>query len=70
MDKPVIIIEAPELDDRGVANVRAFLYEILLAFDSHYYHRLREYHCLSSLLHEPINQRGKEQEDKKEEINF
>lgn len=45
MDKPVIIIEAPELNDQGVAHVRAFLHEIILAFESHYYHRLRRYHC-------------------------
>jgi hypothetical protein len=45
MDKPVILIEAPELDDEGVANVRAFLHEIALSFELHYRHRLLRYRC-------------------------
>jgi hypothetical protein len=45
MDKPVIIIEAPELNDEGVANVRAFLQEIIFSFESHYRRRLLKYHC-------------------------
>lgn len=40
MDKPVLIIEAPELDDDGAASVYHFLQELVLAFESHYYAQL------------------------------
>jgi len=42
MDKPVLIIEAPELNDEAAAIVLDFLQDILNAFDSHvYYQRQR-----------------------------
>lgn len=53
MDNPVIIIDAPELNDEGVANVMAFLHEIVLAFESHYMHRLNKHHCRSIPWEEP-----------------
>lgn len=53
MDNPVIIIDAPELNDEGVANVRDFLHEIILAFESHYMHRLNKHHCRSVPREEP-----------------
>ena len=44
MDKPVLIIDAPELNDEAVASVQGFLQELMLAFESHYYHRLQRYY--------------------------
>lgn len=42
MDKPVLIIEAPELNDEAATIVLDFLQDILNAFDSHvYYQRQR-----------------------------
>ena len=60
-DRPVIIIDAPELNDEAVANVRAFLCEILLAFESHYLHRLQKYHRLS--IHSPMFNKSIEDKD-------
>lgn len=53
MDKPVLIIDAPDLNDEAVASMQAFLLEILLAFRSHYHHRLDEYHHPKSNLFIP-----------------
>jgi hypothetical protein len=41
MDKPVLLIEAPELDDKEAASAYCFLQELLLGFESHYYPQLR-----------------------------
>jgi hypothetical protein len=45
MNQPTITIDAPELNNEGVSRVQAFLNEILIAFDSHYHHRLYRFHC-------------------------
>ena len=47
MDKPVIIIEAPELNDEAVTSVYQFLQDLVLAFESHYYLQLvrHGHHC-------------------------
>jgi hypothetical protein len=51
MDKPVLIIEVPELNDDAATIVLDFLQDILNAFDSHvYYQRQRNkqlLHCAS-----------------------
>lgn len=60
MDKPVLIIEAPELDDEAATTVLDFLQDILNAFDSHvYYQRQRN----KQLLHR-VSCRNKAVEDK------
>ncbi len=40
MDSPVLIVEAPLLDDESTKNVYAFLQNLTLAFESHYYPQL------------------------------
>jgi len=48
VDKPVLIIDVPELSDETVAGVRDFLQELMAAFDSHYFSQLqRHYRGLS-----------------------
>lgn len=60
MDKPVLIIEAPELNDEAATIVLDFLQDILNAFDSHvYYQRQRN----KQLLHR-TSCRKKAPEDK------
>lgn len=49
MDKPVFIIEMPELDDKAVAGVQDFLWELIRSFESQYFHQLQRYHRRSSL---------------------
>jgi hypothetical protein len=59
MDKPVLIIEAPELNDEAATIVLDFLQDILNAFDSHvYYQRQRN----KQLLHR-VSRRNKAPED-------
>lgn len=41
MDRPVLIIEAPELDEKTANSVQNFLHELVLAFESHYCLQLR-----------------------------
>lgn len=48
MDKPVLVIEAPELNDEAAAIVLDFLQEFINAFDVHFYHRLQRH---KQLLH-------------------
>jgi hypothetical protein len=43
MDKPVLIIDAPDLSKEAVEGVQDFLQELMNAIDSHYYFR-RKYH--------------------------
>lgn len=45
MDHPVLIIEAPELDDASIAKLHDFIHELLMAFEEHYYHQLRRRVC-------------------------
>lgn len=44
MDKPVFVIEMPELDDEQCAVVQDFLWEVIRAFESQYYHQLQRNH--------------------------
>ena len=48
MDRPVLIIEAPELDDKALMSLQTFLHELTLAFESHYYTQLQRRDCLSA----------------------
>lgn len=43
MDKPILIIDAPELCNEAVAGMQNFLQELMNAFDSHYYYRQKYY---------------------------
>jgi hypothetical protein len=49
VDKPVFILEMPELNDEAVAGVQDFLWELIRSFESQYYHQLQRYHRRSSL---------------------
>lgn len=40
MDKPILIVEAPELDDDAAARVYEFLQDLVLGFEAHYYTQL------------------------------
>jgi hypothetical protein len=54
VDKPVLIVEMPELSDEAVMGIYNFLQDITLAFESHYLHRLRRYHR-DSFCHQSFN---------------
>lgn len=41
VDNPVLIIDAPILDDESIAKVYEFLQNLTFAFDAHYYNQLR-----------------------------
>jgi hypothetical protein len=49
VDKPVFIIEMPELTDEQCDTVQNFLWDALRAFESQYFHQLQRYHQLSSI---------------------
>ena len=53
MDKPVLIVEAPELSDNVVASFYSFLQDFMLAFESHYYPQLARHHRRISDSSEP-----------------
>jgi hypothetical protein len=44
MDKPVFIIEMPQLNDEQCAAVQDFLWDVIRAFEARYFHQLRRYH--------------------------
>lgn len=44
MDKPVLIIEMPELNDEAITALRNFIHELLISFEAHYFHKLQRYH--------------------------
>ncbi len=41
---PLILSEPPELSDEGAAQCLDFLYELTVAFESHYANQLRRYY--------------------------
>ena len=44
MDKPVLIIEMPELSYEQTAGVEDFLHALIKTFENHYARQLREYY--------------------------
>lgn len=44
MDRPVLIIEMPDLTYAQVAGIEEFLYALIKAFDNHYHQQLQEYY--------------------------
>jgi hypothetical protein len=44
VDKPVLIIDLPELSDEAVVGVRDFLEALMESFDSHYFSQLQRYY--------------------------
>jgi hypothetical protein len=48
MDKPVLIIEMPPLNDEAAAGAYNFLQELIIAFEAHYFHQLQRYDRKSS----------------------
>jgi hypothetical protein len=43
VDNPVLIVEAPILDDESISKIYEFLQNLTFAFDAHYYKQLRRY---------------------------
>lgn len=58
MDRPVIIIEAPELDTQSVVNLLDFHHKLLLAMESHYYPQLQQHQASLPLVikFEPLDE--------------
>jgi len=54
MDKSVLIIEMPELDDEAAVGFQQFLQELTNAFESHYLHQIKRYY--RKLYHEDEEQ--------------
>lgn len=44
MDKPVLTIEAPLINDETAAKVQEFLYALLNAIDEHYYPQITRHY--------------------------
>lgn len=44
MDKPVFILEMPDLSDEAVSDIQDFLWYVVTAFESRYFHQLQQYH--------------------------
>ena len=44
MDKPILTIEALQLNDETAAKVQEFLYALLNAIDEHYYPKITRYY--------------------------
>ena len=49
MDKPVLIIEMPELNTEAVIGIHDFLHELIQSFETHYCYQLREHYRTLSL---------------------
>jgi len=43
VDNPVLIVEAPILDDESITKIYEFLQNLTFAFNAHYYKQLRRY---------------------------
>lgn len=39
-----LMLTPPDLDDETAVKLNDFLYELLEAFEAHYYHQMRRYH--------------------------
>jgi hypothetical protein len=44
MDKPVLIIEMPKLDDKAAVDLQRFLQELTNAFETHYLRQIKRYY--------------------------
>lgn len=44
MDRPVLIIEMPDLTYAQAAGIEEFLHALIKAFETHYHQQLREYY--------------------------
>jgi len=44
MDKQMLIIEMPELDDKAAADLHEFLQYLTNTFELHYLHQIRRYY--------------------------
>jgi hypothetical protein len=44
MDKPVLIIEMPELSNESVVSILDFLQEIMNAFECHYDNQIKQHY--------------------------
>jgi hypothetical protein len=53
MNRPILIIEMPELSNESVGKIHHFLNALVLAFEEHYRVQIREYYrdpCLGDLM--------------------
>lgn len=44
MDKQMLVIEMPELDDEMLVQMQGFLQGLINSFEAHYYHRLERHY--------------------------
>lgn len=44
MDKQMLVIEMPDLDDEMLVQMQDFLQGLINSFEAHYYHRLERYY--------------------------
>ena len=44
MDNPVLIIEAPKLNDESAASIQEFLHALMSAIDAHYYQQITRHY--------------------------
>lgn len=44
MDRPVLIIEMPELNDEAAVNFQLFLQTLMNAFENHYHSQIKRYY--------------------------
>lgn len=54
MDKPVLMIEMPELNTESVILVHNFLESLLHSFEAHYFNQIRD-HYRSSIMDDEID---------------
>jgi hypothetical protein len=44
VDKSILMIEMPELNDKAIGEIHSFLKELVDAFESHYYCQLQRFY--------------------------
>jgi hypothetical protein len=44
VDKPVFILEMPDLSDEAIVSIQDFLLDVIQAFESQYFHQLQRYY--------------------------
>lgn len=54
MDKPIFIIEMPDLTDEAVSSIQDFIWDLLVQFESSYYHQLQRHHRRNNKLKNPL----------------
>jgi len=70
-DTVPIVIELPVLDDEGVEALQEFLWNLVMTFESQYYHQLQRYRRRSDApTRDPIEPQDGPDEDLNDEVPF